>query len=237
ARRGVELFAGDLQDSAAVAAAMTGARAAFGLTAPGADPDDEVRQGHGLVEAARRSDLRRLVLASVASAQQAPGVPHFATKARIEAAARSSGVPTIVTAPTWFFENLLSRRDDVVAGRLPLALPAGRRLQAVALADLGSVVATVMTGGAESAGRRIEIAGDELTPSDMARELSAVAGRPVHHQQVPLDDVARRSEDLAGMYAFLASTGYHVDIAALRAEFPHVGWQSFGQWARHQSWT
>jgi hypothetical protein len=70
----------------------------------------------------------------------------------------------------------------------------------------------------------------------MAQELSVVVGRQVRHQQVPLGDIARRSEDLAGMYAFLATTGYHVDIAALRAEFPHVGWQSFGQWARLQSW-
>jgi len=32
------------------------------------------------------------------------------------------------------------------------------------------------------------------------------------------------------MYRFLTDTGYQVDIAAVRAQFPDVNWTSFAQW-------
>ena len=34
------------------------------------------------------------------------------------------------------------------------------------------------------------------------------------------------------MFEWFDRIGYDVDIAALRAAFPEVGWQSFADWAR-----
>lgn len=236
AAAGRELAVGDLTDRDAVERAMTGAASAFALTTPGEDPSSEVRQGLAIVAAAQRAGLPHLVLASVASAGAAPEIPHFASKARIEQAATASGVPTTVVAPTWFFENLLGRRDDILAGTLPIALPPDRAIQAVALTDLGHLVATVIEAGPALAGRRIEVAGDELTPIAMARTLTAVTGAPVRAREIPVAQLERRSHDLAAMYRFLAHTGYHVDISALHHTFPEVVWHSFSDWTLTVEW-
>jgi uncharacterized protein YbjT (DUF2867 family) len=102
---------------------------------------DEVEQGLSIVAAAEQAGLPHLVLWTVASAAEAPQVPHFARRARIEAAGRASPVATSVVAPTWFLDNVLGTADALRSGELALALSAGRRLPAVALVDLGRLVA------------------------------------------------------------------------------------------------
>jgi uncharacterized protein YbjT (DUF2867 family) len=236
AQLGVELVGGDLLDSSELASAMRGVDGAFGLTIPGKDPEHELAQGRALIAAAREVGLPHLVLASVASASEAPEVPHFASKAQLESLAADSGVPTTVIAPTWFFENLLTHRAQIASGTMALALPSDRPLQALALADLGELVATVLAHGPYPGGRRIELAGDELTPAELAGALSQVVGVEIRHQQLSLSDLGAPTSDLPAMYAFLARSGYHVDILGLRKEFPDVGWHRFREWAAEQQW-
>jgi hypothetical protein len=86
-----------------------------------------------------------------------------------------------------------------------------------------------------SAWTRIELAGDELTPAQMAGHLSDAVGRPVHAIRVPPREL--RSADLAAMYRFLERSGYQVDMPALRAFAPNIRWHSFAAWAYEQSWN
>ena len=34
------------------------------------------------------------------------------------------------------------------------------------------------------------------------------------------------------MYEFLGSTGYGIDVAAVRARYPEVAWLDYAEWAR-----
>ncbi|MGO9487985.1 MAG: NmrA/HSCARG family protein, partial [Solirubrobacteraceae bacterium] len=231
--RGIELVAGDLADIDELGDAMRGMKAVYGLTVSG---PGEVDQGLAIVGAARRVSLAHLVLASVASAHRSSSVPHFASKATVEHAARASGVPTTVLAPTWFFENLLGQRDQIDAGRLALGISPDRRLQCLAVADLGTLAAEVMLSPPVGSWQRIELAGDELTPAEMAARLSAILGRAVRAVRIPPDELASRSSDLAAMYRFLERTGYGVDLPALRAGYPETRWKSFQEWAGDQAW-
>jgi len=232
AARGVELVAGDLADTKGLARAMSGAAVTYGLTASG---PNEVELGLSIVRAAEQARAPHLVLASVASAHATMSVPHFVSKAQIERAAQEIGIPVTVIAPTWFFENVLAQRTAIASGELALPLHLDRPLQCVALKDLGELAATVMLTAPRWAWRRIELAGDELTPAQMAAALSAAVGRPVHAVRVPLEGLS--SEDLAAMYRFLEESGYAVDLPALRALAPDIPWQSFSAWAREQSWN
>jgi uncharacterized protein YbjT (DUF2867 family) len=81
----------------------------------------------------------------VASADEDAGVPHFQSKRRIEELLRTSPVPNTVVAPTYFYENVGDPRELVAGADLALALPADRPLQQVALADLGALVAAVLS--------------------------------------------------------------------------------------------
>ncbi|GLV75205.1 NmrA/HSCARG family protein [Streptomyces hygroscopicus] len=237
AQQGVDVVAGDLSDAASLAAAFDGSSAAFAVTTPfESGTDAEVRQGAAIIEAAGRAGLAHLVLASVASADRSTGIPHFESKARIERKLTEAGLPATVVAPTYFFENTLGGLDEIAEGLLSLAVPGDTPLQQVARRDLGAVVAAVLADPGRWIGRRVEVAGDAPTPRQMAAAISSAAGGPVEYRHVPLDTVRQASADMGAMFTFLAETGYDVDLAALRADFPGIAWTSFAAWAADQRW-
>ena len=228
---GAEPVAGDLADAASLTAALDGAPVVYAVTTPfGAGPDAEVAQGEGIIAAASHAHVQWLVLGSVASADQGTGVPHFESKWKIEQRLAASGVPHSVVAPSFFFENLGTPADKIAAGELSMPLSPDRSLQQLAAADLGALVAAVIQRRDALLGRRIEVAAEQLTPTQMAEALSQAGGRPIRYRRTDIDEIAARNADLAAMYRFLESTGYQVDIDGLRREFAEVPWTSFSDW-------
>jgi uncharacterized protein YbjT (DUF2867 family) len=223
---GADLVTGDLDDQASLARAFADVAAVYAVTTPfGGGADEEERQGEQIIAAAQDSALPWLVLASVAAADRAP-VPHFASKARIERRLRASSVPWTVIAPSYFFENVSGVGTAIGQGTLPLAMPPDKPLHQVALANLGALVAAVLTRRDEHLFQRVEVAGDAPTPAEMAKALGVAFVR------LPIDDVQARSPDLAAMYAFLAHDGYGIDVPAVRRRYPEVDWLRFADWAR-----
>ena len=234
AERGVEVVAGSLDDRASLAAAMAGAAAVFALTTPfEAGVDAEVRQGRAILAAAGETGVPHLVFSSVAGATQHSGVPHFDSKAVIEAELAASEVPYTYTilGPTYFFDNALGGADRIRHGVLDLPLPSGRPLQQLARPDHGAVAAHVLLDPGPYIGQRIELASDAPTPAQMAAALGAALGREVRHERVPLEAIG--NPDMHAMWAFLNGPGYQVDVAALHAAHPEVAWTSFAEWAQH----
>jgi uncharacterized protein YbjT (DUF2867 family) len=231
AERGVEAVVGSLDDSIALGAAMRGVAGVFAVTTPfEAGVDAEVAQGRAIVAAAGDEQVPHLVFSSVAGADQHSGVPHFESKAIIETELAASGVPYTITAPTYFFDNALGGVDRIYAGILDLPLPPNRPLQQLARPDLGAFVAKVLGNPETYVGQRIELASDATTPAQMAEVLSAALGRPVRHEHTPLESI--RNPDMHAMWSFLNGPGYQVDLEALQAAHPDIGWQSFSVWAQ-----
>jgi uncharacterized protein YbjT (DUF2867 family) len=229
--RGVEVFVGSLDDRSALAEAMRRVAGVFAVTTPfEAGVDAEVAQGRAIVAAAIDERVPHLVFSSVAGADQHTGVPHFDSKAIIETELAASGVPYTITAPTYFFDNALGGVDRIHAGILDLPLPPDRPLQQLARPDMGAFVAKVLVDPTPYIGQRIELASDAPTPAQMAEVLSAAFGRPVRHEQTPLESI--RNPDMHAMWTFLNGPGYRVDLAALHAANPDIAWQSFAEWSR-----
>lgn len=223
---GAELVTGDLMDPASLTRAFAAVGAVYAVTTPfehGAH--DEERQGTHIIEAASQAGLPWLLLASVAAAGRAP-VPHFASKARIEAQLAATDLAWTVIAPSYFYENVLGSREAIATGRLPMAVPPDMPLHQVALVDLGAVVAAVLDRRGEHVGARVEVAGDSPTPAEMAAAFG------VRYEPVSLEEIRGRSADLAAMYEFLSDTGYGIDVGAVRARYPEVAWTPFAEWAR-----
>ncbi|MGW0792785.1 NmrA/HSCARG family protein [Streptomyces sp. NPDC002911] len=234
---GVEVVPGELTDADSLTAAFRGADAAYAITTPFQDGlGAEVAQGAAIIEAAARASLPHLVMASVASADRETGIPHFETKARIERALTDAGPPATVVAPTYFYDNARGAQHDVASGILAMALPADRPLQQVALRDLGHVVAAVMADPNRWIGQRVEVAGDDPTPEQMARAIADAAGGPVTFRGIPLESVRQANPDMGAMFTYLTESGYQVDLAALRNDFPGISWLSFADWAAQQTW-
>ncbi len=236
---GAELAQGDFDDRSSLRAAARRADAVFAMATPfEAGVEAEVRHGLNLIEAARLAGVQHFLYSSVAGADQRTGIPHFDSKHEVERTLRRSGLPYTIVAPTFFMENLTSPlfRQGLKAGFLAMGLSPTRGLQMVALEDLALFFAQVLDFPQVFLGQRIEVASDEVTGLQAADLLSYVSGHRIHYQQLPLDFLRERSEDLARMYEWFERVGYHADIITLRRQFPRVGWHTFEEWARAQDW-
>ncbi|MFE3771582.1 NmrA/HSCARG family protein [Streptomyces sp. NPDC059122] len=230
ADKGVEVVAGSLSDRESLAAAMRGVAGVFAFTTPfEAGLDAEVAQGQAILAAAEQERVPHLVFSSVAGADRQSGVPHFDSKARVEAELAAGNVPYTILGPTYFFDNALGGAERIRGGVLDLPLPSDRPLQQLARPDLGAFAAEVLLDPAPYVGQRIELAGDAPTPAQMAATLGAALGREVRHEQMPLTSIG--NPDMHAMWTFLNGPGYRVDIPALHAAHPKIPWTSFADWA------
>ncbi|TQF04332.1 NmrA/HSCARG family protein [Kitasatospora acidiphila] len=224
---GAELATGDLDDPGSLRAAAQGAHGVFSvqpavLTDP--DPDREVQQGRNVADAARAAGVAHLVYSSVGGAERLSGVPHFETKAAIEAHLDTLGVPATVLRPVFFMENwrYLLPQPEHGERTAALALDADTPLQMIALADIGRIAADAFAHPAEFIGRRLEIAGDELTPRQIADVFTAADGIPTRFTRQPTDELRSQAPDLATMFDWLNEHGYRADLTALRERYPEL---------------
>jgi len=227
---GVEVVRGDLEDQASLARALDGVYGVFAVQTPyESGVEAEIRQGINLADAATRSRISHLVYSSVASADQQTGIPHFDSKFRIEEHLRGTGMRLTIVRPVFFMENWLGMRQAIDDGALALPLDPATRLQMIALDDIGGIVALAFEHPGKWPDHVFEIAGDELSMVDLAQAFSRAAGREVQYRQIPWGDFEKQSgKQVTLMYRWFQETGYHVDISAVRREYPNL--TTFDRW-------
>ncbi|MGH9161733.1 MAG: NmrA/HSCARG family protein [Vicinamibacteraceae bacterium] len=237
---GAELATGSFDDGASLERAVSGTDVVFTMSTPyEAGPEAETRHGIAMVDAAQAAGTQHFVFTSVASADRKTGIPHFESKLAVEEHLRRSTLPFTIIAPVYFMENLLAPWNlaGLQKGVFAQALPAGRKLQQIAVADIGAFAALVIGTRDQFLGTRIDLASDELTGEEMLGIVSKVSGKHVRYQELPLDAIHRDNADLAAMYEWFDRVGYSADIAALRQTAPDVDWHRFEDWAREQDWS
>ncbi len=210
-RERLDVVGGDVADLDSLVRAARGADAVFAVTTPREQcAAREVDQGIALVKAATAARVGHMVFCSAAGADRATGVPRLERKVEIERHVAASGVPYTIIAPVLFMEDLLApvAAADLCAGRLTMALPAGRSLQHIAVADVGGFAASVIERGSAVFGRRFDIAGDELTGEQAADILSDAAGHRIRYRALAPAVLRAQSEDMAAMFEWLDRVGH-----------------------------
>lgn len=238
-RLGAEVRAGSFDDGEALRRAMRGADAAFLMSTPSeAGAAAELRQACALIDAAKDESVPHVVLSSIVGANRASGVPSFESKRRIEAYLGASSVPFTVVRPSYFMDNALGPepRLSVRGGVFELPLSPSMRLPQLALSDFATFVVRVMEHRRAFLGRFVDLASDEVTGPEMARAISLAAGRRVEFRQAKDGRSAGLGEEYATLLRRLDETGPFVDVAALRRDFPEIGWHSVEEWAWEQDW-
>jgi uncharacterized protein YbjT (DUF2867 family) len=238
ANAGVTVVRASLEDTAALTKALEGATSLFAMTTPfGEGTQAETRQGVSAANAAKAAGVH-LVFTSVGSANRRTGIPHFDSKGEVEEHIAKIGVHATILAPVYFMENLYFGKAQLAKGVYATPLPPARRLAQVAVADIGAVAVRLLEDPSRFAGKRFDLAGDDLAGNDVVAILSRITGRPFTYFQVPLDVIRQRmGEDGAKMYEWFDRVGYTVDRAALRREFPDVAFHDFESWAKAQDWN
>jgi uncharacterized protein YbjT (DUF2867 family) len=238
ANAGITLVHASLEDTAALTKALEGATSLFAMTTPfEGGTQAETRQGISAANAAKATGVH-LVFTSVGSANRQTGVPHFDSKYEVEEHIAKIGARATIVAPVYFMENLFFGKEQLAKGIYAAPLPPKRQLAQIAVSDIGAVAVRLLEEPSRFAGKRFDLAGDELTGNDVVAILSRVASRPFTYFQVPLDVVRQRmGEDAVKMTEWFDRVGYTVDRAALRREFPDVTFHDFESWAKTQDWN
>lgn len=237
---GAEVVAGDLGDRASIERAAKGVDVAYLVATPyeqGAAA--ETRFGKTGLDAVHAAGVPYVVYSSVSDADRRTGIPHFDSKAEIEAHLKGLGTEYSIVAPVFFSENLMAPwlAGGLAQGVLATGILPDRKLQVISLPEIAEFTALAVEDPHAFRGKRVNIASDEPTPIEIARDLSEKAGRKLAYHALPLDEVRKQSEDFAKMYDWFNRVGYSVDIARLKREYPQVHWRSFREWSAMQDWS
>jgi uncharacterized protein YbjT (DUF2867 family) len=237
AQAGAEIATGSLDDRAALDRALAGVDAAFAMSTPfEAGMEAETRQGVTMADAAKGAGVH-LVFTSVGSADKHTGIPHFESKAAVERHIAAIGLKAAIIAPVYFMENAVAfGRAQLKEGVYATPLPPGRKVAQVALADIAAFAVLALENRDRFAGKRYDIAGDDVSGNDAVEILSRVTGKTFSYFQVPMAAIRKMSDDMVTMYEWFDRVGYQLDIAALKRDFPEVGWHSFEDWAKGLDW-
>lgn len=231
---GTEVVRGDLNDPMSLTRAVEGVEGVFAVqTAMGEGIQAEIDQGFRLADAAKRSNVSHFVYSSVGSADRRTGIPHFDSKFRIEEKIRGSGLHYTIFRPVFFMENWLGMKDGIEKGTLALPLNPDTRLQMIAVDDIGTFVTMAFEHPRHWVGRAVDLAGDELSMTQLAEAFGRIAGRNVQYVQIPWNDFEQTAgPEMTEMYRWFRDVGFSVDISALRQE--HANLSSFERWLRSQ---
>jgi len=238
--QGVEVMKGDFSDHDSLVKAATGMDTVYTMTTPfETGTEEEVKQGIAIADAAKEAGVGHLIFGSVASADCKTGIPHFDSKYEVEKHIVSLGIPYTISAPVFFMDNHLGpwSLPSLKEGKLKMAMPANRLLQQISVKNIGEFVATLVERREEVFGKRIDIAGDELTGEETAAVLSKASGREIKYEGFDPEFLRKDNEDFAKMFKWFDDIGYKVDIEKLRQDYPEVKWQRLGDWTQKQDWS
>ena len=234
--RGTEVVRGDLEDPATVARAMEGVDGVYSVQAHAeGGVEAEIRQGMRVADAAKRARIEHFVYSSVAAADRNTGIPHFDSKYTIEQHIRTTGLHYTIFRPAFFMENWLGMRAQFEAGVLRLPLRPETTLQMIAVDDIGAAVTMAFTHPRHWDGRAVELAGDELSMSDLAAAFGRMLGREVRYEQMAWEQFEQHmGPEMTKMWRLFETGGFRIDLSALRQEMPNV--MTFERWLQSK-WT
>ena len=238
AARGVEVVAGDMDDSTTLDTAMRRAYGVFSVQGQAAedDPMHEARQGIAVADAALRAGVRHLVYTSSCGAK-APGrgVNYWDAKRVVAAHIREINIPHTIIRPVSFNENYVANRAAVESGVIRGLLTPDKTLQVISGHDIGAFAAAAFARPDEFLGQEIDVAAETLTMPEIAAALGRVAGHEVIYEQIPQEQWGDVAPSGLAMNRWYQAYGYDEDIPALKARWG-IPLLTFEVWLRAIGW-
>ncbi len=214
AKQGVQIIQGDLDDTASLEKALSGAWGVWAVQNTWeAGVAGEEEQGKRLAKVARERGVQHYVYTSVGSAHRKTGIPHFENKWRVEETVRSLNFPShVILRPVFFMENLPTPWF-LHGDKLITAMKPETSLQMIAVEDIGKYGALAFEQADKLNRSEIDIAGDAATMPRAATVLGEATGKTITFVQLPIAEVRKNSEDFALMLEWFDRVGYDADIA------------------------
>jgi uncharacterized protein YbjT (DUF2867 family) len=166
-------------------------------------------------------------------------VDYYTAKEAIEARIHQTGTPATILRPAFFMDNLQALNRPVLDGNgelvVSLAVRSDVPVSLVSTADIGAFAAIAFDRPSAFIGRTVELAGDYLTPPQIAEIIGRHAGLPARSHHVPVAQVKAFDEHVGQMFEhFNDDPDGPLDIASLRAE--HPGLMDLPAWLHSVQW-
>ena len=225
ANQGVELVDGDWNDLAAIEQALKGVEGAFVMLPAVWAPSPDFKEAKGVianyVDALTKAAPPRVVALSSMGANRTSGLGMITALSLLEQGLRDLISPIAFVRAGGFFENFLYGLQVAQGGTLPVYYtPTNRRSTMVATNDIGTEVATLLTGPAWSGQRVVEL-GSMVTADEVAEQLGEVLILDVKAFAVPRAGWAEAFEQ------FGIPKG-HTGPAEEMFEAVNAGWMDLG---------
>ena len=193
AARAAEIALADFADVDAVRAAFTGVEGVFVMIPPDFDPVPGYPETRAIIAAVREAleaaAPPKVVCLSSVGAQHRHGLGLIAQSALLERELGRLSIPLACVRAAWFMENAgadvaTARTRGVIASHLS---PLDRAIPMVATADIGAMVAELLTQRWTGT-RIVELEGPRrYSPNGVAAVLGDLLHRPVRAELVPRD--------------------------------------------------
>jgi len=224
AAAGAEIAPGDMDNQAELETAFQGAHGVFSVQnfwLPNVGSVGEIRQGKQVAEAAKAAGVSHFIYSSVGAANRGMGQAHFASKWEIEKHIASLDMRYTIFRPVMFMDNYNWQRAQITNGVFTgMGLRTEKNVQIIAAEDIGVFVALAFESPQDFLGQTIELAGDELTETQIAETFAKVIGRPVRLVSPALPEGERHNPEREAMFRFFNAQGYGADIQTLRKIYP-----------------
>jgi uncharacterized protein YbjT (DUF2867 family) len=258
---GAEVVSADIDDAASVQRALDGAYGAYFVTFfwTHYSPEKENAEATTFASAAKNAGLKHAIWSTLEDTREFVPlndnrmptlngkykVPHFDGKGESDKLFIEAGVPTTFFLASFYWENFIyfgmgpKRGTD---GKLTLSLPVGdARIGGIAAEDIGKCAHGIFKKGEELIGKKIGIAGEQLSGQAMADAFTKALGEKVVYNKISA--AAFRSfgfpgaEDLGNMFQFYDEFEKEVNevrnVSFSKQLNPQL--QSFEQWLQRNA--
>ena len=226
AEMGAEVVAGDVDDAQSMKRVLEGAYGAFFVTFFWAhfSPELEMAHAKNMAAAAKEAGLKHVIWStledvrkwvplddnSMPTLHEKYKVPHFDGKGEADQYFIDAGVPVTFMLASYYWDNLIhfgmgpKRGAD---GKLAITFPMGdKKMAGIASEDIGKCAYGIFKKGASLIGKRIGVAGDQLTCIEMAAVLSKALGEEVLYNEITPEQYRALgfpgADDLGNMFQF-----------------------------------
>ena len=226
ASAGAEVVQADLDDEASLRAAFEGADRIFAVTNfwEHFSPDTEGAQIGNIARAAKAAGAGHVIWSTLEDVcsyipvdddrmptlQEKYKVPHFDGKGQRDHVFDDEGVPTTFMLASWYFENMIFFGQGPVRGedgKIVFTLPlADKKMAGIAAEDVGKCALGIFKRGQELVGKRIGVAGVQLTGDEFADAFTRAFGEEVVYRPMTFDQYRALgfpgADDMGNMYQF-----------------------------------
>lgn len=204
AAMGAEVVSADIDSKESIAAALKGAYGAYFVTFFWAhfSPEQEANEVKNMAEAGKEAGIQHAIWSTLEDTRlmvpltddRMPTlrdkykVPHFDAKGESDHFFTDAGVPTTFMLASYYWENMLyfgmgpKKGPD---GKLYITFPMGdKKMAGIGAEDIGRCAYGIFKKGPSMAGRRVGIAGEQLTIAEMAQKLSKAMNLEIGYYEV-----------------------------------------------------